>query len=204
MVLWERGKLDPRPTSALLLGRGTPLVSLQITANSPLVKMISLIYGGDYHMFNPANEDVAIDDDLYPFVTLRRMYRVFGPFPQTFEEFAGKNPDLLTIINVLHESGPPEKPFHRISRMEVSPADKDFLLKIMKLDPRDRPTARQLLEDEWFAEESEDTRMPLEEYYGVIRRRNEEAKAAKEVAGATKRVGDEKSVTSVDPCSRSV
>lgn len=167
------------------------LASMQNIANVPPVKIISLIYGGDYHMFNPANEDVALDDELYPFVTLRRMYRVFGPFPQTFEDFAGENPNLLTIINVLHEYGPPEKPFKYISRMEVSPADKIFLLKIMKLDPRDRPTARQLLQDEWFTEESEDTRMPLEEYYEVIRRRNEEAKTAREAAEATKRVDDE-------------
>lgn len=149
-------------------------------------------------MFNPANEDVAMDNDLYPFVALRRMYRVFGPFPQTFEDFVGKNPNLLTIINVLHDYGQPEKPFHRISPMEVSPADKTFLLKVMKLDPRDRPTARQLLEDEWFTEESEDTRMPLEKYYEVIRRRNAEAKAAREAAEATKRAGDEAAVAAGD------
>lgn len=88
--------------------------------------------------------------------------------------------------------------------MEVSPADKGFLLKIMKVDPRHRPTARQLLEDEWFTEGSEDTRMPLEEYYGVIRRRNEEAKTAKETAEGTKRAGDDESVTTVDLCKRSV
>lgn len=149
-------------------------------------------------MFNPANEDVALDDEVYPFITLRRMYRVFGPFPQPFEDFSGKNPNLLTIINVLHEYGPPEKPFHRISRMEVSPADKKFLLKVMKLDPRDRTTARELLDDEWFTEESEDTRMPLEEYYEVIRRRNEEAKSAREIAEATKGVKDQESGISTD------
>jgi hypothetical protein len=33
----------------------------------------------------------------------------------------------------------------------------------MKLDPRERPTAEQLLKDEWFTEESEDTRGPLPE-----------------------------------------
>jgi serine/threonine protein kinase len=33
---------------------------------------------------------------------------------------------------------------------EVSDADKAFILRIMKLDPRDRPSAKELLEDEWF------------------------------------------------------
>lgn len=36
-------------------------------------------------------------------------------------------------------------------------ADKQFVLKMMKLDPRDRPTARELLKDQWFTESSERT-----------------------------------------------
>lgn len=103
--------------------------------------MISLVYGGDYHIFNPANEDVGIDDDdIYAFTIMKRMYIVFGPFPPTYQNFADKNPNLLAVINIIHEYGP-EKLFHRISPIEVSPADKKFTLKIMKLDPRDRPTA---------------------------------------------------------------
>ncbi|KAG4444420.1 hypothetical protein IFR05_000011 [Cadophora sp. M221] len=56
---------------------------------------------------------------------------------------------------------PPSKPFRQVTRREIPPADRDFILKIMKLDYRDRPTANQLLEDEWFSEKSEDTREPL-------------------------------------------
>ena len=41
-------------------------------------------------------------------------------------------------------------PFARISEREVSKEDKKFILRIMKLDPRDRPSAQQLLDDEWF------------------------------------------------------
>lgn len=159
------------------------------------MQIISLIYGGDYHMFNPANEDVGPDSDAYAFTSLKRMYRVFGPFPRTYQDFAEINPNLLPVINIIHDYGPPERPFSRISPMEVSPADKKFISKIMKLDPRDRPTAQQLLDDEWFTEESEDTRMPLEKYYEVIRRRNAEAKvkAEKEVSGGTKCAENEES-----------
>lgn len=141
-------------------------------------------------MFNPANEDVGPDSEAYAFTTLKRMYRVFGPFPQTYEDFADINPNLLPVIQIIHqEYGPPERPFCRISPIEVSPADKVFLLKIMKLDPRDRPTAQQLLDDEWFTEESEDTRMPLKEYYKVIDQRNAQAKAKaeKEASGVSKK-----------------
>lgn len=143
-------------------------------------------------MFNPANEDVGPDSDLYAFTTLKRMFRVFGPFPRTFQDFAEINPNLLPVIEAIHDYGPPEKPFSRISPIECFPTDKKFLLKIMKLDPRDRPTAQQLLDDEWFTEESEDTRMPLEEYYEVIRRRNAEARlqAEQEASGASKKSMD--------------
>lgn len=54
---------------------------------------------------------------------------------------------------------PPEKlkPFKFIGEREICDADKRFVLKMMKLDPRDRPTARELLGDEWFTESSERT-----------------------------------------------
>lgn len=42
------------------------------------------------------------------------------------------------------------KPFQLASRREISPEDKEFVLKIMKMDPRDRPTVTEILEDEWF------------------------------------------------------
>jgi hypothetical protein len=50
---------------------------------------------------------------------------------------------------------PPEalSPFSWTSPAEVSDVDKAFILRIMKLDPRDRPTAQELLGDEWFQAE---------------------------------------------------
>ena len=50
------------------------------------------------------------------------------------------------------QSIPPEnkKPFSRIAEREVSKEDKEFILKIMRLDPRERPSAAELLRDKWF------------------------------------------------------
>lgn len=42
--------------------------------------------------------------------------------------------------------------FQRITEKELCKADKAFLSKIMKMDWRERPTAKELLEDEWFQE----------------------------------------------------
>lgn len=87
------------------------------------------------------------------------MHRFFGPFPPNYREIADENAaTAILYIDGLH---PPAKPYYRVTEREVPPADRDFVLKIMKLDPRERPTAEQLLADSWFAEESEDTRGPL-------------------------------------------
>lgn len=43
-----------------------------------------------------------------------------------------------------------------ITEREVCRRDNEFIRKIMMMDWRDRPTARELLEDEWFREDGED------------------------------------------------
>lgn len=43
-----------------------------------------------------------------------------------------------------------KKPFGRITENEISKQDKAFILRTMKLDPRDRRSARELLDDKWF------------------------------------------------------
>lgn len=108
------------------------------------------MYGGNYHLFNPAIEGYRPGGDDYEITSLKRMYKFFGPFPASFKDFEKDNPDLMTVLNFFNDSGPPEKPFNQITTKEIPPADKEFLLKIMKVDPRDRPTAQELLEDEWF------------------------------------------------------
>lgn len=70
----------------------------------------------------------------------------------------GMNCDVLELLTKIHTTFPDEqrKPFQRISRTEIRHRDRDFICKIMKLDPRDRPTVQELLEDEWFQEVDED------------------------------------------------
>jgi serine/threonine protein kinase len=41
-------------------------------------------------------------------------------------------------------------PFACITEREVCKKDREFILKIMKLDYRDRPTAKEILADEWW------------------------------------------------------
>lgn len=84
-----------------------------------------------------------------------RQHQWFGPFPVSYKEIADEATQeaILGIMSAV----PPEKlkPFKFVGEIEICDADKQFVLNMMKLDPRERPTARELLEDEWFTERSE-------------------------------------------------
>lgn len=109
--------------------------------------LISLLYGDGFHIFKP---DVPPDHDDYDVMILMKHHRCFGPFPESYEQIADSQ--RLAILVWIMQNSPPEKlrPFHLTSTQEICQEDKEFILRTMKLDPRDRPSARQLLEDEWF------------------------------------------------------
>lgn len=109
--------------------------------------VISLIYGEGFHIFKP---DVPIDDDDYDLKILMKHHRCFGPFPESYEQIASQ--EILAVLVWVMQNSPPEtlKPFHLTTSREICEEDKAFVLKAMRLDPRDRPTAKMLLEDTWF------------------------------------------------------
>ncbi|KAJ5921055.1 hypothetical protein N7466_009381 [Penicillium verhagenii] len=104
--------------------------------------LISLLYGDGFHIFKP---DVPADHDEYDLKILMKHHRCFGPFPESYEEIADQK-RLAVLLWVMKES-PPETlwPFHLTTTREICQEDKEFVSKVMKLDSRDRPTARQLL-----------------------------------------------------------
>lgn len=77
-------------------------------------------------------------------------HRCFGPFPESYEQIASQ--EILAVLVWVMQNSPPEtlKPFHLTTSREICEEDKAFVLKAMRLDPRDRPTAKMLLEDTWF------------------------------------------------------
>lgn len=78
------------------------------------------------------------------------MHIFFGPFPITYTEIADE--DTLVYLTDIMKSVPnsARRPFQYVNDEEFEQEDKIFLSKIMKLDPRDRPSAMQLLEDDWL------------------------------------------------------
>lgn len=117
------------------------------------VVLIALIYGGGFNIFKP--NGVNRDDETYVMEIIKQQLRYFAPFPAKFAEIA--SPETMDSIFMLTQMVAQEgfKPFSVVTEKEVIKKDKEFILRIMKLDWRDRPTADELLEDEWWKGDEE-------------------------------------------------
>jgi serine/threonine protein kinase len=82
----------------------------------------------------------------------------FGPFPKSYCDPGFARAHVLPIVLFVLQAVSSDKrtPFSWVSERQFSKEDKALLLKIMKLDPRDRPTARELLDEGWFSVEQAD------------------------------------------------
>ena len=95
------------------------------------------------------------DDEEYVVGVVTEQFKFFGPFPARFAEIA--SPECIQNIMLLMQevSSAETTPFIRITEREVSKKDNVFISKMMKLDWRDRPSAKELLEDEWWKDDDE-------------------------------------------------
>jgi serine/threonine protein kinase len=119
------------------------------------------VHGSNYHHFDPGWEGIRPEDQDYEITVLKRMYHSFGPFPPSIVDII--DPETFEIIHFVNQQGPPQRPLQRWTTKEIPSADNKFIRRILKLDPRDRPTVEDILEDEWFMERSDDTREPRSE-----------------------------------------
>lgn len=95
--------------------------------------------------------DVPFESDEYPMQVLIKQISIFGPVPLSYGEIADdERLGILTaVINLINEHNL-QRPFHLSADKELLEEDRTFICKIMKLDPRDRPTAKELLQHKWF------------------------------------------------------
>ena len=113
------------------------------------MKLISLIWGENWHIFKPSNVDPQ--DSTYPIEVSRRQDKYFGPFPLSYTSLA--DDATLDTLTTITESVVKRTPFEMASSHETTKEDRDFISKLMQLDPRERPSAKVLLQDAWFTED---------------------------------------------------
>ncbi|KAI1958416.1 hypothetical protein LOZ58_005148 [Ophidiomyces ophidiicola] len=77
----------------------------------------------------------------------------FGQFPHSMKDIVDEGAE--KIISYIFENVERVGTFPYVKERGICDTDKAFILKIMKLDPRGRPTAADLFHDEWFTEKSE-------------------------------------------------
>lgn len=119
-----------------------------------LLQLISLIWGLGWHIFKPDPKDADPDDETYPNHVLIKQISYFGPVPLTYFDFLPKDDERWEFIGDATQyiiiDNKKWKPFAMAEDKELSEEDRTFLCKIIKLDPRDRPTAKELLQDPWL------------------------------------------------------
>ncbi|KAK2610078.1 hypothetical protein N8I77_003535 [Diaporthe amygdali] len=115
--------------------------------------LISLIYGGNFNIFNPPGVPFnAAANEEYIFGVIKRQFQFFGPVTKKFLEIASEDA-LHVIVWLLENMRGSMKPFLRITEREMVKKDKEFIWWFMKFDPRDRPTAEEILAHEWWEDE---------------------------------------------------
>jgi hypothetical protein len=111
--------------------------------------MLSLLFGNNYHAFEP---DIPEDDPDYLLHVLLKYYRILGPWPASLEDFA----DSIRIGVMAHVADMSPRETLRLLAWvedgEIDEQDRRFLLRTLKLGPRDRSSARELLEEDWLLE----------------------------------------------------
>lgn len=108
------------------------------------------MFGENFHLFKP---NVPAYHEDYELKVLERMHIFFGPFPNSYQDIADQK-TLIALAELMKVIPANQlKPFRLLQDPDSSESDKAFILRIMKLDPRDRPTAEGLLKDEWFSKD---------------------------------------------------
>ncbi|CZS99067.1 uncharacterized protein RCO7_00432 [Rhynchosporium graminicola] len=113
--------------------------------------MLSLRWGT--YIFKPDPKDAELDDELYPNHVLAKQIAFFGPIPLSYFAFLPEDDERWEFIGDTTQyiiDYKKWKPFAQAEDKELAEEDRTFICKIMKLDPRDRPTAKELLNDPWL------------------------------------------------------
>ncbi len=110
--------------------------------------MISLLYGRNFCIFDPFCKP---EDERFVEGIVKNFHKYLGPFPPSYLTVPGIDEVRIEALTEVSTEGKEWGLFKRASSTEISNQDRDFICSLMKLDYRDRPTAEELLQHEWFA-----------------------------------------------------
>ena len=130
-----------------------PLINPLGNARQPLLILAMRRSSGhlpEPEFFSPL--DVDEQDEIYHVMILMLQCAYFGPFPDKYVQFSD---DLTSeyfqgIEGLVAQRGGRTR-YRNTLRTLLSGETVDFLDGFMKLDPRDRPSAQVLLQDQWLA-----------------------------------------------------
>jgi len=101
-------------------------------------------------LFSPLGVDDK--DEIYRVVILMLQCGYFGPFPRKFEGLSDDvEMEVLDGIEGLVTQNGGRRLFRNTLDNKISQEAVTFLDKVMKLDPRDRPSPQELLQDQWLS-----------------------------------------------------
>ena len=112
--------------------------------------MITLIYGGDFNLV--CQKVVPFGHEKYDLEILKQQIRYFGPYPDDIGEAVSEQTAAAILYLISEISFSQVGLFQRITEKEICKADKTFISKIMRMDWRERPSAKDLSRDDWFQE----------------------------------------------------
>ena len=96
-------------------------------------------------LFRPS---VDRSDEAFVAFILQKQHLYFGPFP--LERMGITDDDTLDLLRSIMQFTKESGVFSREVSEMITKNDIEFIHKIMKLSPGDRPSARELLQDPWF------------------------------------------------------
>ncbi|KAJ9296019.1 hypothetical protein DTO271G3_5594 [Paecilomyces variotii] len=127
------------------------------------VTITTLLRGPEHHIFAPSF-NISPSDETYPFHVLIKQIKEFGAFPSSYSTDP-VDAERMSVMNYIQnhmlriklaEAWDPVVEEDEESELGVTREDREFIGKILKMDPRERPTARELLQDRWLGPENEE------------------------------------------------
>lgn len=136
---------------------------------------MSLIHGHAFDIFQP--HIWGTSDPSYSQRLLQRQNAYFGPFPASYAGIADArtmryiaeimqnkpvafpetlHPETKRVVALSMDKHPVPKHYSLATTFpDICAVDREFILRIIKMDPRERPTAQELLQDVWFDQDEQ-------------------------------------------------